>query len=121
MPAPIVHRSCNVYSEKKNVYIAVCCCIYLVVIQMVIHVQKLMTHNYAWQFDITTYSTSISMHGDLHMQASCIHIVDYLCPSDDQERMIYQGMKHWEDNTCIRFKPRTNQRTYVNFFPGSHG
>ena len=54
------------------------------------------------------------------MQASSI-LLDYLCPSDDQARMIYQGMKHWEDNTCIRFKPRTNQQTYVNFFPGSNG
>ena len=74
-----------------------------------------MTHNYAWKSDITTTV--------LQSQWRLAHagIIDYLCPSDDQVRMIYQGMKHWEDNTCIRFKPRTNQHTYVNFFPGSNG
>ena len=34
------------------------------------------------------------------------------------EKAIYSVMKEWEENTCIRFLPRTNQKDYVEFFAG---
>ncbi|XP_064384874.1 bone morphogenetic protein 1-like [Halichondria panicea] len=36
-----------------------------------------------------------------------------------ERRQILEAMKHWEDHTCIRFKHRSNQPHYVNFFPGA--
>ncbi|XP_064384870.1 tolloid-like protein 2 isoform X2 [Halichondria panicea] len=36
-----------------------------------------------------------------------------------ERRQILEAMKHWEDHTCIRFKQRSNQPHYVNFFPGA--
>jgi hypothetical protein len=39
--------------------------------------------------------------------------------SSSHRQLIYKAMHHWESHTCIRFRPRTTQHTYVNFFPGS--
>ncbi|KAK3734664.1 hypothetical protein QZH41_010099 [Actinostola sp. cb2023] len=35
------------------------------------------------------------------------------------ERAIFSAMKEWEEKTCIRFVPRTNEKDYVEFFDGS--
>ena len=34
-------------------------------------------------------------------------------------RIIKRAMQHWEENTCVRFVPRTTEAAYVNIFPGS--
>ena len=39
--------------------------------------------------------------------------------SVSEARLIYEAMKNWEDHTCIRFKKRTNEVIYINYFPGS--
>ena len=28
-------------------------------------------------------------------------------------------MRHWEEETCIRFKPRTTEYNYIEFFQGA--
>ncbi|XP_031553981.1 low choriolytic enzyme-like [Actinia tenebrosa] len=33
-------------------------------------------------------------------------------------RAIRAGMKLWTDSTCVRFKPRTNERNYAHFYIG---
>ena len=38
-----------------------------------------------------------------HRHNIIIIIVNF---SDYERRVILMGMKHWEDNTCIRFRPR---------------
>ena len=35
------------------------------------------------------------------------------------EKAILSAMKEWEQKTCIRFKPRTNEKDYIEFFAGS--
>lgn len=35
------------------------------------------------------------------------------------EKAIESAMKEWEEKTCIRFVPRTNEKDYVEFFDGS--
>ena len=37
---------------------------------------------------------------------------------ESENRIIIKAMDHWENDTCIRFVPRTTQRDYVSFFPG---
>lgn len=32
-----------------------------------------------------------------------------------------EAMKHWEDNTCVRFHLRTTQKNYIHFLAGSVG
>ncbi len=33
----------------------------------------------------------------------------------EERRVIFQAMYHWEENTCIRFRPRTSSdRNYVH-------
>ena len=39
--------------------------------------------------------------------------------TDSENRTIHEAMQHWENNTCVRFKPHSNQTYYVRFFPGS--
>ena len=33
-----------------------------------------------------------------------------------RKKDIYRAMKLWSDKTCIRFKPRTNEKDYIEFF-----
>lgn len=35
------------------------------------------------------------------------------------ERAIHSAMNEWEQKTCVRFVPRTNQEDYIEFFDGS--
>ena len=35
-----------------------------------------------------------------------------------EREVVLQGMRHWEDNTCIRFVPRTTETDYLNIFAG---
>ena len=35
------------------------------------------------------------------------------------ERAIYSAIKEWEQKTCVRFVPRTDQKDYIEFFDGS--
>eukprot|EP00795_Rhopilema_esculentum_P003261 gene3261-1588_t len=37
------------------------------------------------------------------------------------EKVILSAMKEWEEKTCIRFKPRTDERDYIEFFDGGFG
>ena len=37
------------------------------------------------------------------------------------ERMIMEGMKHWEDQTCLRFHPRVEEKNYIHFLAGKFG
>ncbi|XP_065064807.1 zinc metalloproteinase nas-13-like isoform X3 [Rhopilema esculentum] len=49
-------------------------------------------------------------------------IMPYTLSSSLSSRARYaikQGMDEWEGATCIRFKKRTTERSYVEFFPGS--
>lgn len=39
--------------------------------------------------------------------------------ADSELRIITRAMQHWEENTCVRFVPRTTEAAYVNIFPGS--
>ena len=37
------------------------------------------------------------------------------------EKVILSAMKEWEEKTCIRFKPRTDERDYIEFIDGGFG
>lgn len=32
---------------------------------------------------------------------------------------VIEAMRHWETHTCLRFKARTSQYNFINFFQGS--
>jgi hypothetical protein len=34
------------------------------------------------------------------------------------ERAINSAIKEWQEKTCIRFVPRTDQKDYIEFFSG---
>ena len=38
---------------------------------------------------------------------------------ETQKERILVGMRHWEDHTCLRFKQRTVERDYIEFYNGS--
>ena len=40
-------------------------------------------------------------------------------PEDYQKDRILKGMRHWEDNTCIRFKEKTTEVDYIAFHNSS--
>ena len=39
--------------------------------------------------------------------------------AEGEKVKVIEAMRHWEENTCIRFHDRTNQTSYINFFQGS--
>ena len=42
--------------------------------------------------------------------------------AEGEKRVIFQGMAHWENRTCIRFRPRESSDTAsVMFITGGHG
>ena len=41
--------------------------------------------------------------------------------TDEQKVLIMEGMKHWEDNTCIRFYPRVDEKNYIHFLASELG
>ena len=49
----------------------------------------------------------------------CNAILLHHNPEDYQRDRILEGMRHWEDNTCIRFKERTTEVDYIVFYKGS--
>ena len=38
-----------------------------------------------------------------------------------EKMMIMEGMKHWEDHTCVRFHSRVNEENYIHFLAGKLG
>ena len=37
------------------------------------------------------------------------------------EKAILSAMKEWREKTCIRFKPRTNEKDYIEFIDDGFG
>ena len=50
-----------------------------------------------------------------------ISILNALGLKGPTEIAIRSAMKEWQDKTCIRFVPRTNQRDYVEFIDDGFG
>ena len=38
---------------------------------------------------------------------------------ENNKRLIWKAMRHWEDNTCLRFRHRTTEKDYINYYSDS--
>ena len=47
------------------------------------------------------------------------YLSDLNISTENEAKVIRCAMAHWENHTCIRFVPRTNQRDYISVYPGS--
>ena len=57
----------------------------------------------------------------LHMMSqydSVLTVCTFSIHLDSQKETIRDGMRNWEDKTCIRFKKRTTESQYVTFRHG---
>ena len=59
----------------------------------------------------------LAQHGFFICKLATISVRDVV--ADEEETLVVDAMRHWEEHTCIRFHQRTNQFTYINFFQGS--
>ena len=82
-----------------------------------------------WANAVVPYTINNSFSGERWKNNTCTEVwYSYLSLSTaifsshsctaDERRVILESMSHWENTTCIRFRARTNQSNYVNFFPG---
>ena len=58
------------------------------------------------------------MHLLLFIENAALNKVGLKGPT---EKAILSAMKEWEEKTCIRFKPRTDESDYVEFIDDGFG
>ncbi|XP_035206375.1 astacin-like metalloprotease toxin 5 [Stegodyphus dumicola] len=46
------------------------------------------------------------------------YVIDASLSSERNTKLIKKAMKHYHDNTCVRFVPRREEKDYVRFFSG---
>ena len=59
-------------------------------------------------------------NSNVWIHSAVVYTLLYFFQYTEKERtVILNAMDHWENNTCIRFVPRTTERDYISIYPGS--
>ena len=73
-----------------------------------------------WPGGIIPYRISNYFSGELENSNNmCDQEANFV--TDDKRRVILQAMHHWEENTCIRFRPKLQQDTHSIFIARGTG
>ena len=71
-----------------------------------------------WPKGIVYYSIDTNYTGLWHSYNNRLIIILSYCLDSEKEKIL-NGMRHWEEKTCIRFHPRWNGSGGVLFYRGS--
>jgi hypothetical protein len=68
----------------------------------------------AWPNGIVPFNISSTFSGELGKISSawCGQFIFCAFIAESERRVVFQSMQHWEEFTCVRFRPKTDSDTF---------